>query len=122
MPFIPKLWWLTFVLSAAAPVFAQNAHDRHVEKPAHAASSSSTAPQAGPPAVVDPAAVFSAYRPYADQQVSSWREANDEVGRIGGWQAYAREAQAPADSNPPSTKSGAPVSAPASEHGAHKQP
>jgi hypothetical protein len=25
-----------------------------------------------------------------------WREANDRVGRIGGWRTYAREAQAPA--------------------------
>jgi hypothetical protein len=27
-----------------------------------------------------------------------WREANDRVERIGGWRAYAREAQAPAPS------------------------
>lgn len=31
------------------------------------------------------------YRPYADPQVESWREANDRVGRIGGWRAYAKE-------------------------------
>lgn len=35
-----------------------------------------------------------AYQAYADQPVGSWREANDRVGRIGGWKAYAREAQA----------------------------
>jgi hypothetical protein len=29
-----------------------------------------------------------------------WREANDRVGRIGGWRAYAREAQAQAASAP----------------------
>ncbi|TXH59059.1 MAG: hypothetical protein E6Q93_09605 [Burkholderiaceae bacterium] len=34
-----------------------------------------------------------AYKPYADQPVESWREANDRVGRIGGWRAYAKEAQ-----------------------------
>lgn len=34
-----------------------------------------------------------AYKPYADQAVESWREANDRVGRIGGWRAYAKEAQ-----------------------------
>ena len=36
---------------------------------------------------------FSGYRAYAEQPVQSWRESNDVVGRIGGWQAYAREGQ-----------------------------
>ncbi len=35
-----------------------------------------------------------AYKTYADQPVESWREANDRVGRIGGWRAYAKEIQA----------------------------
>ena len=36
---------------------------------------------------------FEGYRPFKDQPVQSWREANDLVGQIGGWQAYAREGQ-----------------------------
>ena len=35
---------------------------------------------------------FDGYRGFKDQKVLSWRESNDLVGRIGGWQAYAREA------------------------------
>lgn len=35
---------------------------------------------------------FAAYKGYADQPVTSWREANDAVGRIGGWRSYAKEA------------------------------
>jgi len=31
------------------------------------------------------------YQAYVDQEVLSWREANDRVGRIGGWRAYAKE-------------------------------
>lgn len=31
-----------------------------------------------------------------DPPATAWREANDTVGRIGGWRAYAREAQADA--------------------------
>ncbi len=31
------------------------------------------------------------YQAYTDQPVQPWREANDLVGRIGGWRAYARE-------------------------------
>lgn len=34
-----------------------------------------------------------AYKAYADQPVESWREANDRVGRIGGWRSYAKEIQ-----------------------------
>ena len=34
---------------------------------------------------------FAAYRGFADQEVKDWRESNDNVGRIGGWRAYARE-------------------------------
>ncbi|MBC7938909.1 MAG: hypothetical protein H7Z19_03950 [Chitinophagaceae bacterium] len=35
---------------------------------------------------------FEGFRPFADQPVGSWRDANDTVGRVGGWRAYAREA------------------------------
>ena len=34
---------------------------------------------------------FVNYRSYQEIPVASWREANDEVARIGGWKAYARE-------------------------------
>lgn len=37
--------------------------------------------------------VFADYRPLGEEVVGDWRAANDEVGRIGGWRAYAREAQ-----------------------------
>ncbi len=43
---------------------------------------------------------FTGYRVYTEQAVGSWRDANDEVGRIGGWRAYAKEA-APADGATP---------------------
>jgi len=48
-----------------------------------------------------------------DPPATAWREANDTVGRIGGWRAYAREAQAgatpaPAASSPPATPASAP--------------
>ena len=36
---------------------------------------------------------FEGYRPLTDQPVLPWRESNDVVGRIGGWQTYAREGQ-----------------------------
>jgi hypothetical protein len=50
---------------------------------------------------------LSAYRPLSDEsEPVPWREANDRVGRIGGWRAYAREASRPepAASEAPATK------------------
>ena len=40
---------------------------------------------------------FGGYKPLAEATPPlSWRDANDAVERIGGWRAYAREANAPA--------------------------
>jgi hypothetical protein len=35
---------------------------------------------------------FESYQPFTDQKIVPWRQANDTVGKIGGWRAYAREA------------------------------
>jgi hypothetical protein len=42
------------------------------------------------------------YRKFVEQPVESWREANEQVGRVGGWRAYASEAQelTPAPTSP----------------------
>lgn len=32
------------------------------------------------------------YRPYSEEKMVPWKEANDTVGKIGGWRAYAKEA------------------------------
>jgi hypothetical protein len=45
-----------------------------------------------PPTKLQYTSALSSYQGYADQAVQSWREANDRVGRIGGWRAYAKEA------------------------------
>jgi len=36
--------------------------------------------------------VFNNYHGYQDQEVASWLEANETVGRIGGWRYYLEEA------------------------------
>jgi hypothetical protein len=51
------------------------------------------------------------YQPYKDQPVQPWRETNDEVGRIGGWRAYAKEAAqsaVPGEKPAPETSPAAP--------------
>ena len=35
---------------------------------------------------------FARYRVFTDGAAGSWKAVNDEVGRIGGWKVYAREA------------------------------
>jgi len=49
----------------------------------------------GDPAAATPPAAyvspFAGYRPFAHGSPAPWRGVNDEVGRIGGWKAYARE-------------------------------
>ena len=63
-------------------------------------------PQAAVPRLTHESA-FKQYRGQRDEKLRAWKEANDEVGRIGGWRAYAREAQqadAPA-SQPPAASS-----------------
>jgi hypothetical protein len=55
---------------------------------------------------------FTGYKKLAAESPPlAWREANDAVLRIGGWRAYAREANAPAASSPAPVAS-APASAP----------
>lgn len=39
--------------------------------------------------------VFTRYRSFREQPLSSWKETNDTVGKIGGWRFYARDAQQP---------------------------
>ncbi|MGL6111140.1 MAG: hypothetical protein ACRC2B_13685 [Rubrivivax sp.] len=43
---------------------------------------------------------FARYRRLSDDKALSWRDANDTVMRIGGWRAYAREAQDPVSVGP----------------------
>jgi hypothetical protein len=43
---------------------------------------------------------FEGYRRYADEPVVSWKDANDNVGRIGGWRVYAQEASGNAAADP----------------------
>ncbi len=88
--------------------------------------------RASVPAVVYTSAL-ARYRRTADDAAIPWREANDTVARIGGWRAYAREAQQPefAPSAPLARPAAASTphagSAPAAQpapggHAGHRQP
>jgi hypothetical protein len=72
--------------------------------------------QPGPSAQPAYRSAFEGYRGHQDEPLTPWRQANETVGRIGGWQAYAREAQAAASAPPASG------SAPGSHSGHHPKP
>ncbi len=44
--------------------------------------------------------VFAPYKTYRDEKTGSWLSANETVERIGGWRAYAKEAQPPDAATP----------------------
>ena len=44
------------------------------------------------------------YQPFVDGKITSWKAANDKVGQIGGWRAYAKEAQQPDNTPVPTTE------------------
>ena len=68
------------------------------------------------------------YQPFVDEKVTSWKAANDKVGQIGGWRAYAKEAQQP-ENTPSLMPAAAPVTTPPTTpsstkidpHAGHKQ-
>lgn len=39
--------------------------------------------------------VWAQYQGFTEQSVTPWRQTNDTVERVGGWQAYAKEARQP---------------------------
>jgi len=57
---------------------------------------------------------LSGYEAYKEQSVQPWKAANDKVGEIGGWRAYAGQ--------PGSAKDAAPVTDPHSGHHGGEKP
>lgn len=102
-PFRVQLPWTLALFVGAA--FAQAPADTEIPKPALLTKLQYSSP-------------IGAYQGYADQPVQSWREANDRVGQIGGWRAYAKEIKS---GEPTSAKDTAPASDPhAGHHGGDK--
>jgi hypothetical protein len=51
-------------------------------------------PRTPPPAPGEYRSALDGYQAYSEAGMVPWRAANDTVGQIGGWRAYAREATA----------------------------
>ena len=72
-------------------------------------------PQANVPVLTYKSSLKRDLRPAADGPIS-WRQANDTVTRIGGWRAYAREANAPAPDAATAPTAATPAPTPATPH------
>jgi len=75
-------------LAILATGFATAAGAQSISEPAGKGATESQAPVA--PLVYQ--SPFARYRPFNDAAALPWMQVNDEVARIGGWKAYAREA------------------------------
>ena len=56
-----------------------------------------------PPAATTPQtdrSAFESYQSFTEEKLLPWKDANDTVGRVGGWKAYAREAQGESAATP----------------------
>lgn len=125
----PTRFVLVLSLAVPASAMAQQPHAGHAEKAGVTAPSAASAPAMSSPTKAPESrgggiykSAFEGYRGFSDEKPVPWREANDTVGHIGGWRAYAREAQG---AEPPASAASRPgaATAPASRggHGAHKQ-
>ena len=61
---------------------------------------------------------FEDYKPYTDEKIQGWKQANDNVGQIGGWREYAREASRVTTPKTPEKPGAASPATPAAEPGA----
>ena len=68
---------------------------------------------------------FEGYQPHTDEKLLDWKQANDQVGQIGGWREYAKEASRADAPDSPSSGSVLPAQAPNSDskaRGARAEP
>lgn len=73
---------------AISQVYAQPAYP-----PTGQSAPSATAASGASP--LDFRSAFEGYKPYTEEKILDWKLANDNVGKIGGWREYAREASQP---------------------------
>lgn len=93
---------VSLVLALALPAKAQNVPPSKVAAldPTRADVRANPLPYRSP---------FDGYRPHRDIAPGPWRAMNDEVARIGGWKAYAREVHEATASKPTADSRAAPA-------------
>ena len=82
-------------LGASAQTPHNHAAVTTAKPPAAATAATPVAPVTTSTSPLRYESVFARYQSYRDEKTGSWRDANETVDRIGGWRAYAKEAQQP---------------------------
>nr|WP_316643034.1 hypothetical protein [uncultured Roseateles sp.] len=86
-------------LMAASAALALPAFAQTPPPAAQPPAPSSKRADAADPMVAVPPLIYSSalqgYRPNVEVEVGSWKDTNDNVGRVGGWRVYAKEARQP---------------------------
>ena len=83
---------LTLMLS---PLFPPGFVAAHAQSPTPPSQSTPPPAAASQPAASVFRSAFEGYQPYTEQKMAPWKQANENVGQIGGWREYAREASQP---------------------------
>lgn len=91
---------------ACAAVFSLLAAGAAPAQPVASATGASEAPSGNAVSYQSPLAD---YQRFTEEKLGAWREANDNVGRIGGWREYAKEARQPANSGAQAPTDAAPA-------------
>ncbi len=81
-----------FVIASILFSTAAHAADPAAATPSARYESAFSEPAASAASTLSYQSVFADYRAYSEQPVVSWVDANDTVGKIGGWRTYSREA------------------------------
>jgi hypothetical protein len=81
-----------------------------------AAQPAPAAPAQPAPAPLGYRSAFEGYQAFGDEKPVPWKDANDAVRAIGGWRAYAKEAQA---SQPAAQPAPTPTPTPTDPHAGH---
>lgn len=113
MRFHLKLPGLVLALCLAGPLATAQVTSKGqaVSSGAVAAASAAPAPPHSPaaPASSTYRSAFEGYRGFKEETPVPWKRANETVGRIGGWKAYASEAQDESGAAGAPQKSGQPM-------------
>jgi hypothetical protein len=89
----PLRWFVPVALAVVMPMaFAQTSSQPATPDSKSAASSAVT---------LSYRSAFADYRAYSEQPVVSWIDANEQVGKIGGWRVYSKEAHQSDDAPAP---------------------
>ena len=110
------LQWRSLAALSASVVVGAHGQTAPPASPAPLPAAPADAAPSSRPNVTPYRSAFENYRPFADEKLVPWKEANETVRAIGGWRAYAKEANE--DKGKPASASGEP----ADPHAGHHKP